>query len=319
MPEGPGHHVARALCKWPAPCGSPRPERSVGHRRCVSMDPMTTPRRPGTWRWVAHPPWRPPVRTQRPPAPRHRLGPAWGDRTPTYPATPRWGLPPVVLPHQRAEPTAPGRARLASWAPAILQVAQTWFIGTALFHGLRYAVLAWYADRLAPWWLDAVTTALVWVSGTAAVVLGALAAIAATAWLVEARRRAYAPDADPRRRIELWLGSLVVVVTYFRTPVYLEELRRSSPRAPGRAVLRRWWLVWLLNGVLVALAVWRGTAYGPQAAADTVLLTTLAGASAAWAVHRTRVVMGSFTDPSPRFTRRLLVRGIVKSSASRKE
>lgn len=288
------------------------------------METMTTPRRPGTWRWVAHPPWRPPLRAHRPPAPRHRLGPAWGDPTPAYPATPRWGLPPVVLPHRLEVPTEPGRAergraRIAGWAPAILQVAQTWFVGTAVFHGLRYAVVAWYADRLAPWWLEAVTTALVWVSGTVALVLGACAAIAATAWLVEARRRAYAPGADPRRRIEVWLGSLLVVVTYLRTPVYLEELRRALPRAPDRAVVRRWWLVWLLNGVLVALAVWRGTADGPQAAADTVLLTTVAALSAAWAVQRTRVVMGSFSDPSPRFTRRLLARGIVNSSASRKE
>lgn len=283
------------------------------------MDGMTTPRGPGQWRWLAHPPWRPPLPVHRPPPPRHRLGPAWEDRTPTYSQTPRWGLPLVAIPHRLAEPTGQKRARLASAAPTVLRVAWTWLLATAAFHGLRYAVLAWYADRVTPWWVEALTTVLVWVAGTVAVAVGVAAAVAATAWLVEMRRRAYAPGTDPRRRIEVWIGTLLVVVTYFRTPVYLEELRRASPRGPDRARLRRWWVAWLANGVALALALWRGAAEGPQAAADTVLLTAVAALVAAWAVHESRTVMRSFADPSPRFTRRPYVRGIVNSSTVREE
>ena len=283
------------------------------------MDRMTTPRQPGQWRWVAHPPWRPPVEPPRPPVPRHRTGPAWDDRTPAYSQTPRWGLPLVAIPHRLGETAPPKRARLYTWAPAILGSAQVWLIGAAIAYGLRYAALVWYADRVAPWWIEAVTTALVWVSGTVAVAVGVVAAVVATGWLVEARRRAFAPGPDPRRRLEVWLGTLVPVVTYLRTPVYLEEFRRASTRAPSRAALRRWWAVWLLNGAVVTLALWRGSAEGPQAAADTVVLTALAALVAAWAVRESRLVMRSFSDPAPRFTRRFLVRGTVEASTARKE
>jgi hypothetical protein len=208
---------------------------------------------------------------------------------------------------------------LARVAPGIVTAAGTWFAATAVAHGIRYATLAWYDERLAPWWVEAVTTALVWVAGVVAIAVGAAAAVAATAWLVETRRLVYEPARDPRRRADLWLGSLVVVVNWARLPVYLEELRRASPRAPGRSALLRWWAAFTVNGVLVLAAVWRGTGDGPQAAADTVLLTALAALAAVWAARETRAVMRSFSEPSPRFTRRLLARGIVGSSAAREE
>lgn len=283
------------------------------------MVAMTTPRRQGQWRWVAHPPWRPPVPTPRPPLPRYRTGPAWGPRTPSYPATPRWGLPPVAIPHRLEPPAAPRPARLATAAPGIMRAAGAWFAATAVAHGLRYAALAWYADRLAPWWIEAVTTALVWVTGIVAIAVGVAAAITATAWLVETRRRAYAPVPDPRSRAGLWAGALLVVVNFFRLPVYLEELRRASDRAPSRSDLRRWWAAWGVNALAVALALWRGSGEGSQATADTVLLTALAALAAVWTARETRSVMGSFTDPSPRFTRRFLPAGIVEASATRKE
>lgn len=285
------------------------------------MDAMTSPRRPAGWRWVAHPPWRPPLPSPRPPPPRARSGPAWGDRTPAYPGTPRWGLPPVTAP--RPAPPRPPRtrltARLARAAAWLLPAARAWLTAAAVVHLLRYAVLAWYSDRLAPWWVDAGTTALVWVAGTVALAVGAAAAVAATAWLVEARRAAYAPGRDPRRAAELWAGCLLPVVTWVRTPVHLEELRRASARAPSADRLRRWWAAWLVNGLAVAVAVSRSTADGPQAAADTVLLTALAAAAGAWVAAETLAVTRSFGDPLPRFTRRFLVRGIVDASAAREE
>lgn len=283
------------------------------------MDRMTTPRRQGQWHWVAHPPWRPPTEVARPPLPRHRAGAAWGARTPRYPSTPRWGLPLVAIPRSLEPEAAAKRARLASAAPGILASAFAWLIATAVAHGLRYLALAWYADRVAPWWIEAVTTALVWVTGVVAMVVVVCAAVTATAWLVETRCRVFEPGTDPRARVGLWLGSLVVVVNFFRLPVYLEELRRASPRAPTRTALRRWWAVWAVNVVTVAVAVWRGTGDGPQAAADTVLLTVVAALTGAWAIHQTRGVMRSFSDPSPRFTQRFIAAGIVNTSASRKE
>ncbi|GAA1054201.1 hypothetical protein GCM10009570_27900 [Dietzia natronolimnaea] len=280
---------------------------------------MTSPRRTGQWRWVAHPPWRPPVEGTRPPAPRYRSGPAWGDRTPAYPATPRWGLPLVAIPRRLEHPVRPARPRLAAAAPGIVGVAGTWFAATAVVHGLRYAVLAWYVERLAPWWVEATTTALVWVAGVVAIAVGVAAAVAATAWLVETRRRVYSPAPDPRSRAGLWVGCLLPVVNWFRIPVYLAELRLASPRAPTRSGLLRWWVAVAVNGIAVALALWRGTGEGSQAAADTVLLTALAAAAAVWAARETRTVMRSFDEPSPRFTRRLLPRGIVETSPAREE
>lgn len=283
------------------------------------MVAMTTPRRQGQWRWVAHPPWRPPTPVARPPVPRHRTGPAWGDRTPAYSATPRWGLPPVAVPRRLTQPAGPAPARLATAAPGIMRAAGAWFLATAVAHGLRYLALAWYADRLAPWWLEALTTALVWVTGIVAIAVGVAAAVTATAWLVETRRRAYAPVRDPRSRAGLWVGGLLVVVNFFRLPVYLEELRRVSTRAPSRSDLRRWWVAWAVNALAVAAALWRGGGEGAQAAADTVLLTALAALAAVWAARETRGVMRSFSAPSPRFTRRFIAAGIVEASATRKD
>lgn len=284
---------------------------------------MSSPRRPGQWRWVAHPPWRPPSPLHRPPAPRHQQGPAWGDRTPTYSQTPRWGLPLVAIPRHLDPQVARRRARLASSAPGILRVAQSWLLVAAGVHLLRYVMLAWYSDRVAPWWVEVFTTSLVWVAESVALVVGLAAALTAIAWLVEKRRAAYVPGSDPRRRVELWLCCLIPVVNWLRPPVYLEELRRATEattsRAPSRYTLRRWWAIWVLNGLAVAVALWRGAAEGPQAAADTVLLTALATLVAAWVVHSTRGVIGSFSDPSPQLTRRLLVREIVNTSAAREE
>ena len=200
-----------------------------------------------------------------------------------------------------------------------MRAAGSWFAATAVAHGLRYLALAWFADRLAPWWLEAVTTALVWVTSVVAIAVGVAAAVTATAWLVETRRRVYAPAPDPRRRAGVWIACLLPVVVVLRAPVYLEELHRASPLAPSRSALRRWWVALTVNGALVVLALWRATGDGPQAAADTVLLTALAAAAAAWTARRTRTVMGSFDTPSPRFTRRLLVRGIVGTSPADEE
>ena len=186
-----------------------------------------------------------------------------------------------------------------------------WFIASAVAHGLRYLALAFYADRVAPWWLEAATTALVWVTGVVSIAIVLCAAVASAGWLIDARRRAYEPGTDPRSRFRLWVGSLVVVVNFFRLPVYLEELRRVSTRAPSRTALRRWWAAWAINVVAVAVAFWRSTGDGPQAAADTVLLTMVAALTAAWAIHETRSVIRSFNDPSPRFTRRFIAAGIV--------
>ncbi|PTM88010.1 uncharacterized protein DUF4328 [Dietzia psychralcaliphila] len=208
---------------------------------------------------------------------------------------------------------------MAAVAPGIVGAAGTWFAVAAVVHGLRYAVLAWYSDRLAPWWVEATTTALVWVAGVVAIAVGVAAAVAATAWLVEARRRVYSPVPDPRRRAGLWIGCLLPVINWFRIPVYLEELRLASTRASSRSELRRWWVAVAVNGVAVALALWRGTGEGSQAAADTVVLTALAAAAAVWAARETRTVMRSFDEPSPRFTHRLLPRGIVNTSPAREE
>ncbi len=199
----------------------------------------------------------------------------------------------------------------------VLRSARTWFLAAAAVHVVRYALLVYYAERVTPWWVEAASTALVWVVGLVALVAGAAAVVTVTAWLVESRRRVFAPGGDPRRPVAVWAGCLIPVVTYLRAPVYLEELRRASPRAPSRNGVRTWWAAWVVNGVVALLAFWRGTVDGPQAAADTVLLTALAALAGAWAIRETQVVARGLDERSPQAARRFVVRGAGDSSAER--
>src|SRR5699024_12419237 len=108
----------------------------------------------------------------------------WERPTPAGAQPPRWALPLVAIPRRRGETAPPKRSRLYTWAPAILGSAQVWLIGAAIAYGLRYAAVVWYADRVAPWWIEAVTPAPVCVSGPDAVAVGVAAAVVAADWLV---------------------------------------------------------------------------------------------------------------------------------------
>lgn len=266
------------------------------------------------WRWVAHPPHRPPVEPPAPPPPRHRLGPAWLDETPRYASTPRWGLPPLAL---VPPPTpAPPRPRRSAWfaarAPRWASSAARWSLAAGVVHLLRYAMLATLADRVVPLAVELGSVALVWATGLVAVVCCLLALVGSTEWLVE-RRRAVYDGADPRPARTLRAACLLPVATLAGPVVFLHELAADDPDAlPGALrCIRRWWAVWLLDALLVALTWWRSSAEGPQAAADSVLLAGAAFLVSAWAARSTRGVIGCFADTSPRFTRRFIARGTV--------
>lgn len=272
------------------------------------------PERPGGWRWTAHPPGQPPRGPVRAPIPRHRLGPAWLDRTPGYDHVPRWGLPPVTFPGAPPAEMSPSRTeRLAERAFPRARSAAFWTLLAAAVQLLRYAMLVAFADRVVPLWAEAIATAAVWVVGGMAALMCAYAAIAAAAWLVVTRRRAYAPTPDPRGTTSIWLRCLVPVVSLVGPAVLLRELDLVSPRGGPRlrARITRWWAAWLLDWALLAVLAWRASDGGTQAAADCVLLAALVQLAATWVARETAAVIRSSDGPGPGFTRRLLARGIV--------
>ena len=128
------------------------------------------------------------------------------------------------------------------------------------------------------------------------------------------------PAPAPALRSVLTALSSPTAVSEARTPSLLVAQGPASPELPLPVhVLDR---TTPDAGTATRLAGWRfliRTGDRSVAAADTVLLTALAALAAAWAVRETRGVMRSFSDPSPRFTRRFIAAGILEASATRKD
>jgi hypothetical protein len=251
---------------------------------------------PWTTRWVAHVPPGADATTGAP-AP---LGP-----TPRYHATPRWGLPsrPWVHPLTQAEgaavPSDTVRARaLAASARPLLVGAAVAFVAAAGAEAWRYGLLLRGRTELLGARTVALSDSLVVAAGVLAPVLAVVSALVVALWLVRARRAAaeQAGLRDSRSARAVLLGALLPVVNLGQAGVLVTELERSLGGAGPSRLVRRWWAVFVLSGLLAALTWgWRllGTA---QAQADAVVLAGLSDLAAAVTAVLTLVVVLRCTE-----------------------
>ncbi|MCX4096594.1 DUF4328 domain-containing protein [Nocardia sp. alder85J] len=251
----------------------------------LSPGPVDAPPERRNYRWVARPPGRRPRPSARPVSP-----PVAGP--PRYQEIPRWGL------HDsRSEPApvVPGRlARLSTRVAGLLVLTAVLFVLAAVAEIGRYLILLRNRTRLIPQPLLLASDLSLYVLAGCALLAALLTAVALTGWLIRARRNAYAAvgEQDPRPGPMVWCGCLIPVVNLLWPGVFLTELaRRGEPRAL-RAV-RIWWCAWVLDGVLVVVALCWHTADSLQARADGVMIsayTDLAAAAVAvlslWVVRR---------------------------------
>jgi hypothetical protein len=135
-------------------------------------------------------------------------------------------------------------------------------------------------------------------AGVLAPVLAVVSALVVALWLVRARRAAaeQAGLRDSRSARAVLLGALLPVVNLGQAGVLVTELERSLGGAGPSRLVRRWWAVFVLSGLLAALTWgWRllGTA---QAQADAVVLAGLSDLAAAVTAVLTLVVVLRCTE-----------------------
>ncbi|MEV0356051.1 DUF4328 domain-containing protein [Nocardia sp. NPDC050697] len=235
----------------------------------LSPGPVDAPPERRNYRWVARKPEHRGARA----APRPHPGPAAG--TPRYTEIPRWGLldtpaEPGAAPASRLDRAAAAARKLLLWTALTFALAALAELG-------RYGILLYNRTRLVDPLLLRISDAAVLTFAVLAAVLALLAAVAAVARLIQLRRAAYARigGRDPRSPRALLLGTLIPVLNLVWPGVFLTEALagRDDPRA--LRVIRVWWLVWVLGGlVAVAALCWR-SADSLQAKADGVLVTAL--------------------------------------------
>ncbi|MFC8043701.1 DUF4328 domain-containing protein [Nocardia sp. NPDC057353] len=228
---------------------------------------MDAPPERRNYRWVARKP-------DHRRAPRKQPEPR-AAATPRYTEIPRWGLldraaEPDATPASRLDRAAGAARRLLLWTALAFTLAALAELG-------RYGILLYNRTRLVEPLLLRVSDAAVLTFAVLAGALALLAAIAAVARLIELRAAAYAGVGrrDPRSPRALLLGTLVPVLNLVWPGVFLTEALtgRDDPRA--LRLIRIWWVVWVLGGlVAVGALCWR-TADSLQAKADGVLLTAL--------------------------------------------
>jgi len=253
-----------------------------------------------TLQWVAEPPA---SAVPEPPLPRpsRYIGP------PHYAEPQRWGFPaaPWMGADRPAQPVPPERqARsLAAvvgpllWALAAVALlaagAETW----------RYVLLL--ASREGALSADAVAAsdALVVAAGSGTVLLGLVAGGLVVAWSLRAAMAAAGRSGSrPSRSLrEIVLGWVVpgwnLVVA---GPVLAEIEHGALDRPPGRRpepsrLIRVWWLLWVVGGVLAAVVLawsWRA---GVQARADGVALHAVVNLVAAVTAGVTAVLVSRLT------------------------
>ncbi|MVU79784.1 DUF4328 domain-containing protein [Nocardia sp. ET3-3] len=259
---------ARCGARW-AVQGKPLHWCPRCHGVLLSPAPVDAPADRRNYRWVARPPGR------KSPAAQPVRRPA--AETPRYRQIPQWGL------HDRppAEAAAPRRplAALTERVGTLLLTTVGLFVLTALTELGRYGILLRNRTRLIQPWLLWISDAAVTVSSIVAMLLALAAAVALVGWLTETRRAAYAElgQADPRTLRSLVLGCVVPVVNLVWPGVYLTETARLRIAAGADSRLLRavriWWGAWLLNAVLVLVAMLYRFAKSLQVQADGVLVS----------------------------------------------
>ncbi|GGS18409.1 DUF4328 domain-containing protein [Actinokineospora fastidiosa] len=254
-------------------------------------------------RWEATPPpGAYPV--PRPPRRVRYLGP------PAYRSAPRWGFPalawrrPTLIPGVGDAPSPPVRVRTR----ATLAMTALWTLGllSLLAAGaevFRYALLVRARTSALDRDTVVLSDTLVVTSATLAVICG-LWAVATTLWWAFAARRAAGEQAGylPARPDWQLLPSLVVPgVNLAVAGAVMAELEHAALSRPAgdrprpTPLLRAWWIVLTLSGVLFAAAIlWRFRS-GVQAQADGVLLTAASDLAAAATAVMTALVVARLT------------------------
>ncbi|MGC0366864.1 hypothetical protein ABH922_004848 [Rhodococcus sp. 27YEA15] len=260
---------ARCAARWPVIGGGSRGSGAAQWcPRCggVLLVPTRTdvhqsPARRG-FRWIARPPGDlrglgdPPIERAR--------------ATPRYDVIPRWGLVDVDT-SSRADSSRADR--MADRVGLFLTVA-TVLYGLAVIAELgRYAILVYNRTRLVPPSLLTASDASVYFTQFGGLLAAVCAAVAAVCWLLRARRVHFAEQrlSDPRSQAEIIVGCAVPVINLFMPAVCLLELVRRDPR--GTALVKIWWGLWSLSGVLLVVNSYWRSRDGLQAMADGVLLS----------------------------------------------
>ncbi|MFE3542121.1 DUF4328 domain-containing protein [Nocardia sp. NPDC059177] len=233
----------------------------------LSPGKVDAPAAQRNYRWVAR---RPDHRTRRAAAAGKSAAPS---PTPHYTEIPRWGL---LDPPPQPAAAAPRPLRgMAARRDRLLLLSAVAFLLAGLAEYGRYLVLLRNRTRLIPEWLLWFSDATVWLFGTLAPIVALLTALSLVAWLIEARRDAFAADGrrDPRRRWTLIAGCLVPGLNLLWPGVFLTELLGRDPDPRSLKAVRIWWAAWVASGlVLVVATLWRD-ASTLQAEADSVSFT----------------------------------------------
>jgi hypothetical protein len=268
-----------------------------------------------TLQWVAEPPA---SARPAPPVPQSTryVGP------PSYAEPPRWGFP--AAPWRSADGPAPpappertARSLAAVAVPLLWALAAVALLATGA-ETWRYVMLL--ASREGALSADAVAAsdALVLAAGVGTLLLGLAAGGVVVAWSLPAAVAAAGRSGSrpSRSRQEIVLGWVVpgwnlVVPGPLLAEIEHGALDRPPDRRPQPSrLVRAWWLLWVLGGVLAAVVLawsWRA---GVQARADGVVLHAAVDLVAAITAGVTAVLVGRITtllNPVRAPRRRLLL------------
>jgi hypothetical protein len=217
--------------------------------------------------------------------------------TPRYDSTPTWGL--RDTPRDSAAHTPAGRveqyaanAQTFVWITALL-------LGLAAFAELfRYGILLYNRTRLLSPITLAISDALVYFAQVGALIVGLLALITTSCWLIRQRRLAYASVGATEPRSVRWmlLLSMLPLVRIVMPGVYLTEIVRLRAESDADVyreltLIRIWWAVWATSNALVVVQVLWSLRNTLQARADGVLLAAVVALVAAVSAVLTLAVM----------------------------
>jgi hypothetical protein len=268
-----------------------------------------------TLQWVAEPPASA-VPTLPVPRPTRYVGP------PSYAQPPRWGFPaapwrPAAGPPPPAPPERTARSLAALAVPLLWALAAVALLAAGA-ETWRYVMLL--ASREGALSADAVAAsdALVLAAGVGTVLLGLAAGGVVVAWslpaaLAAAGRSGSRPSRSRREIVLGWLvpGWNLVVPGPLLAEIEHGALDRPPDRRPQPSrLVRAWWVLWVLGGVLAAVVLAWSWRTGVQARADGVVLHAVVDLVAAVTAGATAVLVGRLTtllNPVRAPRRRLLL------------
>lgn len=261
-------------------------------------------------RWIAHPPA--PYTSNRPPAVAPYAGP------PSYRQRhPSWGFPPVIWQRPtvpaRFVPSAPRNPLLFGIVLSVLAaVACLAAAGSELF---RFLLIVRGRTEVLPASQVRLSDSLVQASGVVALLLGVAAGVSVLSVLGQlsvfgaARARVLEPRTSSSRLGRLLIpgfnlygaGQVIAETDVLLRRGRVDDLPAGRIR-PSRLVTL-WWGAWVINGLLTVALIWRSTAAGLQAMADSVELHIAIDLAGALVAGLTAAVLVGFRrqlgEPAP--------------------